>query len=292
MPDISQIPAQRVPFTDDQKMVTREWYRFLFNQFTLTGAGQNSTTLTEVQFEPTPAFQAYPRMPYGAFFDTTNQTAPANTVRVMSYNTTDISNGVRIGTRTAVVTGTINNGAASAGTVMTVTAVTSGTICLGMTVAGTGVTANTRITAFVSGTGGTGTYTVDTSQLVTSTTLTCTLASQITAAYTGVYNLQFSSQYNNTSVSEQDVSVWLRKNGSDVANTNTMVSVASSHGGVDGHVVAAWNLVVSVLAGDYLELCWSSTDAAVSMAFTAAQASPVRPVTPSVIVSLTFSSSL
>lgn len=292
MPDTSQIPAQRVPFTDDQKMVTREWYRFLFNQFTLTGAGQNATTLTEVQFEPTLAPPTYPRVPYGAFLDTTTQTAPANTARVMSYNTTNISNGVSIGTRTAVVTGTINNGAASAGTVMTVTAVTSGTIFLGMTVAGTGVTANTRITAFVTGTGGTGTYTVDTSQLVTSTTLTCTLASQITAAYTGVYDIQFSSQYNSTNVALQDVSVWLRKNGSDVANTNTMVSVANSHGGVDGHVVVARNFVLSVQAGDYLELCWSNTDAAVSMAFTAAQASPVRPATPSVMTTLTFVSSL
>lgn len=66
----------------------------------------------------------------------------------------------------AVVTGSIS------GTTMTVTAVTSGLLMLGMTVTGTGVTAGTKITAFGTGTGGTGTYTVNNSQTVASTVLT------------------------------------------------------------------------------------------------------------------------
>ena len=35
-------------------------------------------------------------MPYGAFQDTTNQTATANTATVMTFNTTDFSNGVSV----------------------------------------------------------------------------------------------------------------------------------------------------------------------------------------------------
>ncbi len=66
----------------------------------------------------------------------------------------------------AVVTGSIT------GTVLTVTAVTSGTVAVGQAVTGTGVTAGTLITALGSGTGGAGTYTVNTSQTVASTTLT------------------------------------------------------------------------------------------------------------------------
>lgn len=65
------------------------------------------------------------------------------------------------------------NGTASiSGTTMTVTAVTSGEYRVGQYIYGTGVTAGTTITALGSGTGGTGTYTVSTSQTVSSTTIT------------------------------------------------------------------------------------------------------------------------
>jgi hypothetical protein len=57
---------------------------------------------------------------------------------------------------------------------MTVTAVASGALSVGQVFTGTGVTAGTSITAFVSGTGNTGTYTVSASQTVASTTMTVT----------------------------------------------------------------------------------------------------------------------
>lgn len=69
-----------------------------------------------------------------------------------------------------VVTGTINNGGAGAGTVLTVTAVTSGAIAVGQIITGTGVTAGTTVTALGTGTGGTGTYTVSASLLLSSRT--------------------------------------------------------------------------------------------------------------------------
>jgi hypothetical protein len=65
----------------------------------------------------------------------------------------------------ALVTGSI------AVTTMTVTAVTSGTLIIGQVLSGTGVTAGTTITAFGTGTGGTGTYTVSVSQTVASTAI-------------------------------------------------------------------------------------------------------------------------
>ena len=61
---------------------------------------------------------------------------------------------------------------AIAGTTLTVSAVGSGTLQVGDAVFGTGVLPNTVITALGSGVGGTGTYTVNNSQTVTSTTLT------------------------------------------------------------------------------------------------------------------------
>jgi hypothetical protein len=65
----------------------------------------------------------------------------------------------------AIVTGSIS------GTTLTVSAVTSGTLRLGQTIEGTGITDGTIITAFGTGTGGAGTYTVSASQTVSSTTI-------------------------------------------------------------------------------------------------------------------------
>jgi hypothetical protein len=65
----------------------------------------------------------------------------------------------------AIVTGAIS------GTTLTVSAVTSGTLKIGQTIEGTGVTDGTIITAFGSGSGGAGTYTVSASQTVSSTTI-------------------------------------------------------------------------------------------------------------------------
>jgi hypothetical protein len=73
----------------------------------------------------------------------------------------------------ASFTGGISNGSGAAGTVLNVSAVASGTIFIGQRVTGTGVTAGTLVTGFGTGSGGAGTYTVNTSQLVAGgTTLT------------------------------------------------------------------------------------------------------------------------
>lgn len=61
-------------------------------------------------------------------------------------------------------TGSISDGSGGAGTILNVTVATSGALRVGDTLTGSGITAGTKITAFGTGTGGTGTYTVDTSQ--------------------------------------------------------------------------------------------------------------------------------
>jgi len=71
------------------------------------------------------------------------------------------------GTTTFVGTGSIT------GTVLTITAVTSGTLAAGTFLSGTGVVAGTQISVQISGTiGGVGTYTINNTQTVTSTTIT------------------------------------------------------------------------------------------------------------------------
>lgn len=75
-----------------------------------------------------------------------------------------------------ISTGTVFTGnIPSGGTTLNVTAVTNGVIQVGMLLTGTNVTAGTYITAAVSGTGGTGSYTVSVGQTVASTAITGTV---------------------------------------------------------------------------------------------------------------------
>lgn len=51
--DITRIPAPRVAFLDERTgQITREWYRFLYNLFILTGSGSNAVSLDELQIGP------------------------------------------------------------------------------------------------------------------------------------------------------------------------------------------------------------------------------------------------
>lgn len=53
MLNVTQIPALRVPFIDpNTNLISREWYRFLLNLFTLTGSGNNQITLDDIQVGP------------------------------------------------------------------------------------------------------------------------------------------------------------------------------------------------------------------------------------------------
>jgi hypothetical protein len=233
-------------------------------------------------------------LPYGAFQDGTDQVAGSTTsAYAVRLNTTDYTNGVYIGSRTAVFTGTIDDGTPpGAGTVLNVTAVTSGTIELGMQLTGTGVTAGTRITAYGTGSGGTGTYTVNTSQEVTSTTITGDLPSKITVDYAGLYNLQFSFQFVNTDTQIHDTDVWFRKNGTDIASSNSRFSIPNSHGGIDGHLIAALNFFLDMDPGDFVEIMWHTDDVQVLIEQLPTAASPTRPATPSAIVTMSYVSSL
>jgi hypothetical protein len=111
-------------------------------------------------------------------------------------------------------------------------------------------------------------------------------SSQITVRSAGVYNIQFSFQFANSNVAIQDVDVWFRKNGTDVAGSNSKFSVPNSHGGTDGHLIAALNFYIQLAAGDYVQIMWATTSTNVTLEQLPAQTSPTRPTTPSAIVTI------
>jgi len=106
--------------------------------------------------------------------------------------------------------------------------------------------------------------------------------SRITFAHTGVYNIQFSAQLQSTSAGDNLVNIWFKKNGSNVARSNTLINVAKQAG---DKVVAAWNYVDTANANDYYEIVWQAADT--HMELHAAAATGNIPSTPSVIVTAT-----
>ena len=155
--------------------------------------------------------------PYGSFYDTTDQTvASTTTAYAITYNTTDLSNGVTIASN-----------------------------------------------------------------------------SRITFAYTGLYNIQFSVQLSNSDNASQDVDIWFRKNGTDIANSNSRFGLAARKSvGDPFHIVGALNFFVSVAANDYIQLMWRTSNTNVQIEYYAAGTTPTRPAIPSVILTTTFVSSV
>lgn len=52
-PNITTITAPRVPLTDPRTgIISREWYRFFLNLFTLTGSGTNTATVEDTEKAP------------------------------------------------------------------------------------------------------------------------------------------------------------------------------------------------------------------------------------------------
>ena len=93
----------------------------------------------------------------------------------------------------------------------------------------------------------------------------------------GVYNIQFSAQIEKTSPGGTNTTyIWLRKNGTDLDETNTAFELSQN-----GKGVAAWNWFVNSAANDYYQIMWSSNATDTQLA---ASTPAYGPTVPSVIV--------
>lgn len=105
----------------------------------------------------------------------------------------------------------------------------------------------------------------------------------------GVYNIQFSIQLKNTTNDSQDTDIWFRKNGSDVAASNSRFSMpARKSTGDPSHLIAAMNYFIELQANDYIEIMWRVTDVGVSIEQYPTSSSPNRPAIPSAIVTVAY----
>jgi hypothetical protein len=124
--NITNITPPRVQLADPNTgLVSREWFRFFQSLFQLTGSGQNDFTLQDLQIGPdgdaaslaavlqteiqnlsvSPSYTPQlVRHRYGSFAATTTQTATAiNTPYAMTFNITELGQGVTRGTPTSRV---------------------------------------------------------------------------------------------------------------------------------------------------------------------------------------------
>ena len=123
--------------------------------------------------------------------------------------------------------------------------------------------------------------------------VTLSNSSRLNVSQSGIYNVQFSIQFTNTTNASQDVDVWFRKNGTNIDKSNSRFGFAPRKGAGDPfHTIAAMNFFVSMNANDYVEIMWRTTDVGVSIEQYAAGTSPTRPAVPSTIVTLSFVSNL
>jgi hypothetical protein len=125
--------------------------------------------------------------------------------------------------------------------------------------------------------------------------ISITSSSRITFAKTGIYNIAYSIQFKNTTNDQQDIDIWLRYNGTDIANSNSRFTIpARKSAGDPSHLIAVTPTVVDIFADNgYIEIMWRVENTGVSIehfpAITAVPGvTPAIPATPSVIIGVTF----
>ena len=106
---------------------------------------------------------------------------------------------------------------------------------------------------------------------------------RITFAAAGTYMIAPNLQFNNSDGNDRVATVWLRKNGTDIARSTTKISVPKSTDG--GSVFFQIVFYDTVTAGQYIEVMWLPENVAVTIDHTAAVTGPPAiPAIPSAIV--------
>lgn len=114
---------------------------------------------------------------------------------------------------------------------------------------------------------------------LTGTGISVVASTQITFTAAGTYMLAPSIQFANSSASDQDVTVWFRKNGTNIANSATILTVPKAADG--GSAVFSLSFFDTVTAGQYIEIMWLPENVAVTIEHLAAGA--IAPAIPSII---------
>lgn len=116
---------------------------------------------------------------------------------------------------------------------------------------------------------------------------------RMTVANAGIYNMQFSVQLENGDNAPQDVYLWLKQNGTDIIGSTGKVGMPQRKAvNNPSHDIKGWNYFLSMNAGDYVEVWWSTDGIDVTIPNYIATPLPTKPSTASVVATLSFVSAL
>jgi len=111
--------------------------------------------------------------------------------------------------------------------------------------------------------------------------------SEITVPNTGKYNLQFSIQLKNIENAQNEATIWLRVNGSDLANSSTVYTVpARKNSNISGYNVVSLTFLLDLTANDHVEVLWLPSVASLTVEHLPASVSPAYPAVPSAIIQM------
>ena len=112
--------------------------------------------------------------------------------------------------------------------------------------------------------------------------ITIASSTNITVAAAGVYSVNTSIQFANSDSSNHTSTFWFRKNGTNIANSASVISVPKVADG--GKTLAQVTIFESMSINDYVQLVWSVNNTAVTLDYSSA--SGVIPEVPSVIFNM------
>lgn len=106
-------------------------------------------------------------------------------------------------------------------------------------------------------------------------------ASRIVVAQSGMYYVSATVQVSSSNSSDKNVWFWFRKNGADIPNSSSILTISTNN----GYQIMALANNFSLQANDYLELLFAANNTAVTMDTVPATA--FAPASPAVILSIT-----
>lgn len=106
----------------------------------------------------------------------------------------------------------------------------------------------------------------------------------ITIANAGVYNIQFSIQFENFGNDYDDVTAWFRVNGNPIAKSASYSTISQSHAGAPGAIIMTVNIFHTAAPGDVMSLMWQNDQG--TAAITSFPPSGSIPQSPGVILTV------
>lgn len=100
------------------------------------------------------------------------------------------------------------------------------------------------------------------------TSVTLASTTNVTVTNAGVYQCTFNVQLANTDTSDRIATFWLRKNGTNIADSATTITVPKAGDG--GVAFFEFNAIEQLTASQYLQVAWQVSNTGVRMDYAAA----------------------